>query len=339
MRLKPQDGDLPRLYEQLRGGGNRVRGSAARQPHANQKDPGRVYSIVIFESRRRPRPASRTPSARPPSRASGHHGRVLRGRPVRRPRGARGHGLLSLTQLVNRVAPSRRGRRPRPPPGVDGRAGRLAQRPARLPHLRGRAGRQRSQRRRVGGHGRRSVTPRPPLPRRPTVRRRWAPDQTPAPTRPRADNGHPGPCRRGRTPSLPLRAGSPAWRPRQQPQPTTSSLRSGALGCRVSRDEGRRRRRCRPSPGRTASVRACTVRVDLPAAARARRSSRPWTRRGSMPRLAAYAPPPLSRPGTTPSASASASTYLRACPLGAQSVSGRPRTFRHCAARPALIAA
>ena len=72
MRLKPgKEGDLPRLYEQFRAaeqpGSGLLRTTAAR----DQKDPSRIYSIVIFESEERARARGRTHRARTPSGASG----------------------------------------------------------------------------------------------------------------------------------------------------------------------------------------------------------------------------------------------------------------------------
>jgi quinol monooxygenase YgiN len=56
MRLKPgKDDDLPRLYEQLRAteqpGSGLVRTTAFR----DQKDPSRIYHMVVFESEERAR--------------------------------------------------------------------------------------------------------------------------------------------------------------------------------------------------------------------------------------------------------------------------------------------
>lgn len=62
MRLKPgKEGELPRLYEQLRAaeqpGSGLLRTTAAR----DQKDPSRVYSIVIFESEEKARAREQDP--------------------------------------------------------------------------------------------------------------------------------------------------------------------------------------------------------------------------------------------------------------------------------------
>jgi quinol monooxygenase YgiN len=63
MRLKPgKEGDLPRLYEQLRAaeqpGSGLLRTTAAR----DQKDPSRVYNFVIFESEERARAREQDPA-------------------------------------------------------------------------------------------------------------------------------------------------------------------------------------------------------------------------------------------------------------------------------------
>jgi len=62
MRLKPgKEGDLPRLYEQLRAaeqpGSGLLRTTAAR----DQKDPSRVYNFVIFESEEKARAREQDP--------------------------------------------------------------------------------------------------------------------------------------------------------------------------------------------------------------------------------------------------------------------------------------
>jgi quinol monooxygenase YgiN len=63
MRLKPgKEGDLPRLYEQLRAaeqpGSGLLRTTAAR----DQKDPSRVYNFVIFESEEKARAREQDPA-------------------------------------------------------------------------------------------------------------------------------------------------------------------------------------------------------------------------------------------------------------------------------------
>jgi len=61
-RLKPgKDGELPRLYEQLRAaetpGSGLLRTTAAR----DQKDPSRVYNFVVFESEEKARAREQDP--------------------------------------------------------------------------------------------------------------------------------------------------------------------------------------------------------------------------------------------------------------------------------------
>ncbi|MGA2932748.1 MAG: antibiotic biosynthesis monooxygenase [Acidimicrobiales bacterium] len=63
MRLKPgKEGDLPRLYEQLRAA--EQPGSGLRRPTAAraQKDPSRVYNFVIFESEEKARAREQDPA-------------------------------------------------------------------------------------------------------------------------------------------------------------------------------------------------------------------------------------------------------------------------------------
>ena len=62
MRLKPdKEGDLPGLYEQLRAaetpGSGLLRTTAAQ----DQKDPSRIYNIVIFESEEKARAREQDP--------------------------------------------------------------------------------------------------------------------------------------------------------------------------------------------------------------------------------------------------------------------------------------
>jgi quinol monooxygenase YgiN len=62
MRLKPgKEGDLPRLYEELRAteqpGSGLMRSLAMR----DKKDPSRVYHLVIFESEERARAREQDP--------------------------------------------------------------------------------------------------------------------------------------------------------------------------------------------------------------------------------------------------------------------------------------
>ena len=63
MRLKPgKESDLPRVYEQLRAaeqpGSGLLRSTAAR----DQKDPSRVYTIVVFESEEKARAREQDPA-------------------------------------------------------------------------------------------------------------------------------------------------------------------------------------------------------------------------------------------------------------------------------------
>ena len=63
MRLKPgKESDLPRVYEQLRAaeqpGSGLLRSTAAR----DQKDPSRVYTIVVFESEEKARAREQDPT-------------------------------------------------------------------------------------------------------------------------------------------------------------------------------------------------------------------------------------------------------------------------------------
>ena len=63
MRLKPgKEGDLPRLYEQLRAaeqpGSGLLRTTAAR----DRNEPGRIFNFVIFESEEQARAREQDPS-------------------------------------------------------------------------------------------------------------------------------------------------------------------------------------------------------------------------------------------------------------------------------------
>ncbi|MGD0084297.1 MAG: antibiotic biosynthesis monooxygenase [Acidimicrobiales bacterium] len=62
MRLKPgKEGDLPRLYEQLRAVEQPGTGLLRTMAMQDQKDPSRVYNFVIFESEEKARAREQDP--------------------------------------------------------------------------------------------------------------------------------------------------------------------------------------------------------------------------------------------------------------------------------------
>lgn len=62
MRLKPgKEGDLPRLYEQLRAVEQPGTGLLRTMAMQDQKDPSRVYNFVIFESEEKARGGEQDP--------------------------------------------------------------------------------------------------------------------------------------------------------------------------------------------------------------------------------------------------------------------------------------
>jgi quinol monooxygenase YgiN len=62
MRLKPgKEGDLPRLYEQLRAVEQPGTGLMRTMAMQDQKDPSRVYNFIIFESEEKARAREQDP--------------------------------------------------------------------------------------------------------------------------------------------------------------------------------------------------------------------------------------------------------------------------------------
>ena len=98
MRLKAgKEGDLPRLYEQLRAAEQPDTGLLRTIDLRDDKDPHRIYNIVLFESEDQARQRERDPRREEESEGGpGDDGRDLR-RPsrVRRPDRPRRHVVLS----------------------------------------------------------------------------------------------------------------------------------------------------------------------------------------------------------------------------------------------------
>src|ERR1035437_8799264 len=62
MRLKPgREGDLPRVYEQLRAIEQPGTGLLRTMAMRDQKDPSRVYNFVVFESEEKARAREQDP--------------------------------------------------------------------------------------------------------------------------------------------------------------------------------------------------------------------------------------------------------------------------------------
>ena len=62
MRLKPgREGDLPRVYEQLRAIDQPGTGLLRTMAMQDQKDPSRVYNFVVFESEEKARAREQDP--------------------------------------------------------------------------------------------------------------------------------------------------------------------------------------------------------------------------------------------------------------------------------------
>lgn len=62
MRLKPgKEGDLPRVYEQLRAAEQPGSGLLRTTTMRDQKDPSRVYTFVLFESEEKARAREQDP--------------------------------------------------------------------------------------------------------------------------------------------------------------------------------------------------------------------------------------------------------------------------------------
>jgi hypothetical protein len=98
MQLKPgKDGELPHLFERLRGAEMPRSGPLRTTASRDDKDPKRIYDFVLFQGEEKARAWSMTRSTSRPRTGEGadggHVGRAAR---VRGPHPDRGLGLLTL---------------------------------------------------------------------------------------------------------------------------------------------------------------------------------------------------------------------------------------------------